>query len=96
MLLSRGFLGTEAPFAADLVLLLETTMAMTLLVGAWLARQRRFKEHAWCQSAVVLLNAVVIGVSMLPSFRQQIAREYRQSCIGFITGLQRRTLHREA
>jgi hypothetical protein len=57
--LNEGFLGTAAPLAADLVLLLEIGMGLGLLMGAWLARTRRFREHAWCQSVTVLLNLAV-------------------------------------
>ena len=67
-----GFLGTAAPFGADLVLLLELAMGLALLAGALFARMRKFQAHAWCQSGVVLLNAVVIALAMLPSFRQQV------------------------
>lgn len=69
----EGFLGTAAPFYADLVLLLELAMAVALLAGAFFARIRKFRPHAWCQSVVVFLNAVVITVVMLPAFRQQVA-----------------------
>ena len=68
-----GFLGTAAPFYADLTLLLEIAMGLALLVGAMLARKRRFRLHAWCQSAVVLLNFVVILVVMVPSFGVRVA-----------------------
>jgi len=71
-MVSDGFLGTAAPRAADLVLLLEISMGVALLVGARLARQRRYQLHAWCQSAVVLLNLVVIAVLMIPSFQMQV------------------------
>jgi len=70
--LHEGFLGTAAPFYADLVLLLELAMGVSLLAGALLARMRKFQAHAWCQSGVVLLNAVVIALAMLPSFRHQV------------------------
>src|ERR1700733_4111596 len=43
-------------------------MGLSLLVGAWLARKRLFRQHAWCQSTVVLLNLAVIIVMMIPSF----------------------------
>ena len=69
----EGFLGTAAPGYADLVLLLEIAMGLALLIGAMLARRRRFRLHAWCQSAVVLLNLVVILVVMTPSFRVRVA-----------------------
>ena len=69
----QGFLGTAAPFYVDLVLLLELAMGLGLLAGAFLARLRKYRAHAWCQSAVVVLNAGVIALVMLPSFRQNVA-----------------------
>jgi uncharacterized membrane protein YozB (DUF420 family) len=70
--LSEGFLGTAAPLTANAVLLMEATMGVALLFGAWLARTKRFRQHAWCQSAIVLLNLAVIAVAMTPSFRLQV------------------------
>jgi uncharacterized membrane protein YozB (DUF420 family) len=70
--LNEGFLGTAAPRAADLVLLLEVGMGAGLLIGAWLARSGRFRQHACCQSAIVLLNLAVIAVMMIPSFRVRV------------------------
>jgi uncharacterized membrane protein YozB (DUF420 family) len=58
--------------AADLVLLLEVAMGAGLLAGAWLARTGRFRQHAWCQSFIVLFNLAVIAVTMAPSFRIQV------------------------
>lgn len=67
-----GFLRTQAPLAADAVLLLEIAMGAGLLAGAWLARAKRFRQHAWCQSIIVLLNLAIIGITMAPSFRAQV------------------------
>jgi uncharacterized membrane protein YozB (DUF420 family) len=67
--LREAFFETAAPRAADLVLILEIAMGIGLLVGARLARKGRFRQHAWCQSAIVLLNLAVIMVMMIPSFR---------------------------
>ncbi len=67
-----GFLGTPAPFYVDLVLLLEMAMGLALLTGAFLAWRRKFRAHAWCQSVVVLLNAILIALVMLPSFHRQV------------------------
>ena len=47
-------------------------MGAALLAGAWLASAKHYRQHAWCQSIVVLLNLEVIGVSMAPSFRAHV------------------------
>ena len=72
-MLSEGFLGTSAPRYADVVLLLEIGMGLTLLIGAVLARQRRFTGHARCQSIVVLLNLAVVVLVMVPSFHVNVS-----------------------
>ena len=66
-------LSTVAPPYANLVLLLELLMGVGLLVGAQLARLKRFTQHAWCQSVVVLVNLLFIVLTMLPSFRAHVA-----------------------
>lgn len=70
--MKEGFLGTAAPRVADLILLLEIAMGMGLLAGAWLARTKRFGAHAWCQSAIVVLNTAVVALMMIPSFRLHV------------------------
>jgi uncharacterized membrane protein YozB (DUF420 family) len=62
-----------APPYANLILLLEIAMGVGLLIGALLARMRRFRAHAWCQSAIVLLNLAVIVLVMIPSFRAHVS-----------------------
>ena len=71
-LLREAFFETAAPLAADLVLVMEIAMGVGLLVGARLARKGRFRQHAWCQSAIVLLNLAVVAVMMIPSFRVHV------------------------
>jgi uncharacterized membrane protein YozB (DUF420 family) len=71
--LNEGFLGTAASRYTDLVLLLEIAMGLGLLAGALLAHMRRFRAHAWCQSVIVLFNAALIVVVMVPSFRSQVS-----------------------
>ena len=71
-LLREAFFETAAPRAADLVLVLEIAMGVGLLVGARLARKGRFRQHAWCQSVIVLLNLAVVVVMMIPSFRVHV------------------------
>ncbi|HEV3375393.1 MAG TPA: hypothetical protein VG051_06785 [Candidatus Acidoferrum sp.] len=69
----EGFLGTAARWSVDLTLLLELGMGIGLLFGSLLARMRRFRLHALCQSAIVLLNLVLIVLTMVPSFRLEVS-----------------------
>jgi uncharacterized membrane protein YozB (DUF420 family) len=71
--LQESFLGTAASRYADLVLLAELGMGLALVLGAFLARKHKFRAHAYCQSAVVLLNLLAIALFMLPSFRDKVA-----------------------
>jgi uncharacterized membrane protein YozB (DUF420 family) len=71
--LNEGFLGTAAPFYADMTLLLEAAMGVGLLIGALLARLGRFRQHAYCQSVIVLLNLALIVLMMIPSFRVHVS-----------------------
>lgn len=73
--MSRGFLKTAAPFTTDLVFTIELVMGAALLAGMVLARRGYYRAHAWCQSAVVLLNLVLIAFIMAPSFSRQVAWE---------------------
>jgi uncharacterized membrane protein YozB (DUF420 family) len=71
-LLIEAFFETAAPRAANVVLVLEIAMGIALLLGARLARKGRFRQHAWCQSAILLLNLAVVVVMMIPSFRVHV------------------------
>ena len=62
-------IATAAPAYATLTLFLELVMGIGLLAGALLARLKRFRQHAWCQSVIVLVNLLMIVLTMLPSFR---------------------------
>lgn len=73
--MGQGLLGTNAPLSADITLVIELVMGLALLVGAWFARQKRYRAHAWTQSVVVLLNLLVIGLFMVPSFRSHVLPE---------------------
>ena len=67
-----GFLGTAAPRAADIVLLLEMGMGVGLLAGALFARARWYRLHAACQSVIVLLNLTLIVLAMSPTFHSRV------------------------
>ena len=68
----KGFLGTGAAFTADLNLVVQVLMGAALIAGAWLARRKRYRAHAICQTAVLVLNLVMIGSVMWPSFHVQV------------------------
>jgi len=70
--LIKAFFETAAPRAANVVLVLEIAMGIGLLLGARFARKGRFRQHAFCQSAIVLLNLAVVAVMMIPSFRVHV------------------------
>jgi uncharacterized membrane protein YozB (DUF420 family) len=68
----KGFLGTGATFGADLNLVVQLIMGVALAIGAILARYKRYKAHGICQTAVLVLNLLMIGLVMWPSFQQQV------------------------
>jgi uncharacterized membrane protein YozB (DUF420 family) len=68
----KGFLGTGATFGADLNLIVQLVMGVALALGAVLARQKRYRAHGICQTTVLLLNLLMIGLVMWPSFQQQV------------------------
>lgn len=68
----KGFLGTGATFEADLNLVVQLVMGGALIVGGILAQQKRYRAHGICQTTVLLLNLLMIGLVMWPRFRQQV------------------------
>lgn len=68
----KGFLGDGATFEADVNLVVQLVMAGALVAGVVLARQKRYRAHGICQTTVLLLNLLMIGLVMWPSFRRQV------------------------
>ena len=66
----KGFLGTGAPFKADLNLVMQIVMGVALLAGVFLAKRKLYRAHGICQTTVLLLNLVMIGFVMWPAFQQ--------------------------
>jgi uncharacterized membrane protein YozB (DUF420 family) len=69
---NKGFLGTGATLGADLNLIVQLLMGVALVIGAVLAKQRRYRAHGICQTTVLLLNLLMIALVMWPSFQQQV------------------------
>ena len=69
---TEGFLGTGATFGADLNLVVQLIMGLALIAGTFLAKHKRYRAHGICQTTVLLLNFLMIGLVMGPSFQQQV------------------------
>ena len=69
---TKGFLGTGATFEADLNLVMQLIMGAALIAGSVLAKRRHYTAHGICQTTVLLLNLLMIGLVMWPSFQQQV------------------------
>jgi uncharacterized membrane protein YozB (DUF420 family) len=68
----KGFLGTGATFGADLNLVVQLFMGLALIAGIFLAKHKHYRAHGICQTTVLLLNLLMIGLVMGPSFQQQV------------------------
>jgi uncharacterized membrane protein YozB (DUF420 family) len=68
----KGFLGTGATFEADVNLVVQLLMAAALVGGVVLAKRKRYQAHGICQTTVLLLNLLMIGLVMWPSFQRQV------------------------
>ena len=85
--MGRGFLGTNASFYADVNLVVQILMGAALLLGFYLARQKRFRAHRYCQTSVVVLNLVLIAGLMVPSFRKQASPRDLYHAVALVHGL---------
>jgi Ca2+/H+ antiporter len=83
----KGFLGTGTIFGADLNLVVQLIMGVALLAGVLLAKQKRYQAHGICQPTVLLLNLLMIGMVMWPSFQQQVKPAMSKVSINGITRL---------
>jgi uncharacterized membrane protein YozB (DUF420 family) len=68
----KGFLGTGAPFAADVNLVMQFILGAALIAGVFFARHKCYRAHGICQTTVLLVNLLMIGLVMWPSFQQQL------------------------
>jgi plastocyanin len=66
----------NAPAAATLNLAVQLLLGLALLAGMMLARRQRFRAHGLCQSLVMLLNLIPIGLYMLPVFRRSVLPKF--------------------
>jgi uncharacterized membrane protein YozB (DUF420 family) len=61
-------LGTGASNFADLVLVLEVGIAVTLLIGMFVVRRGHVRLHAYIQSSMVLVNIPIVLIWMAPHY----------------------------
>jgi len=67
-----GFFRADAGLKANFNLISQLAMGVALICGALLARAKRYTAHGICQSAVLLLNLIMIAFVMWPSFYGQV------------------------
>ena len=68
----KWLLGTGAGLKANFNLVSQLAMGAALIGGGLLARAKRYTAHGICQSAVLLLNLILIAGVMWPSFYGQV------------------------
>lgn len=68
----QGFLGTGAPFVADLNLVIQLILGTALIAGVFLAKYKCYRAHGVCQVTVLLVNLLMIASVMWPSFHEQL------------------------
>ena len=66
------FLRAGAGFKANFNLVSQLAMGVALIGGGLLARAKRYAAHGICQSAVLLINLILIAFVMWPSFQGQV------------------------
>src|ERR1700688_1630443 len=66
------FFRAGAGLKANFNLVSQLAMGVALIGGALLARAKRYTAHGICQSAVLLLNLIMIAIVMWPSFYGQV------------------------
>lgn len=64
----RGFLGTQASWAADLNLLAQIALLVLLVLAAVRAKKGDLAMHHTWMTAIVLINAALIVAVMNPAF----------------------------
>jgi len=57
---------------ANFNLVVQLAMGVALIGGALFARAKRYTAHGMCQSAVLLLNLIMIAFVMWPAFHGQV------------------------
>lgn len=64
----KGFLGTSASLRADVVLVVTLALGIAALVGAALARRKRFPPHCRLLAVTTFLNWLPLLVGMIPQW----------------------------
>ena len=68
----NGFFRAGAGLKANFNLVTQLAMGVALIGGGLLARAKHYTAHGICQSAVLLLNLIMIALVMWPSFYGQV------------------------
>jgi uncharacterized membrane protein YozB (DUF420 family) len=71
-LTTPGFMGTRATLRSDLTLVLTLLTAVMFTYGFVLARRKHYTAHRWVQTAAVSLNSIIVVISMVTSYINNI------------------------
>jgi hypothetical protein len=69
---NKGLSRYRRSFRRGSQLVVQLIMGVSLAIGAVLAKRKRYRAHGICQTTVLLLNLLMIGLVMWPSFQQQV------------------------
>lgn len=75
-------LGNSAPEGADLILLFELAVGLTLVAGMFVVRRGHIRAHLYIQSSMVLLNIPVILAWMVPHYLTGVAPDLVEEFAG--------------
>lgn len=74
LLHSKGFLGTNGNFAADMTLVLGLIVGILFTVGFVLARMKHYTAHRWVQTVAASINLILVFWLMVLPFRDFVLR----------------------
>lgn len=74
LLHSKGFLGTNGNFAADMTLVLGILVGVLFTIGYVLARRKQYTAHRWVQTTAAAINLILVLWLMILPFRDFVLR----------------------
>lgn len=70
-----GFFGTEANFAADMLLTLSLVVVTLFSIGFYLAIKGKYDTHKWVQTTGAVINVILVLWLMILPYREFIIND---------------------